>query len=166
MRRATEIRVREATPGDYDQLCELIDVVDRLHREKLPAIFQEPSGPVRERDYIFGLIEDENVGLFMAEVGGQPAGYLHVLVTERPALPIFVPQRVAVVDGIAVKETFQGQGVGQALMAAAHHWAMAKGAQSVELSVYEFNQDAITFYTRLGYRTLLRRMIWEPLGKT
>jgi ribosomal protein S18 acetylase RimI-like enzyme len=162
MHKAAEITVRQVAPEDYEQLCELIDVVDGLHREKMPKIFQVPTGPVRERDYILGLIEDENVGLFIAEVGGQPAGFLHVLITGRPAIPIFVPQRLAVIDGIAVKEAFQGQGVGQALMAVAHEWAIDRGARSVELSVYEFNEEAIAFYAGLGYRTLLRRMIWEP----
>lgn len=37
-------------------------------------------------------------------------------------------------------------------------WAVAKGAASVELNVYEFNKNARFFYERLGYRTISRKM--------
>ena len=40
-------------------------------------------------------------------------------------------------------------------------WAIAKGAASIELNVYEFNQAAISFYERLGYQTLSRKMSKE-----
>jgi ribosomal protein S18 acetylase RimI-like enzyme len=37
-------------------------------------------------------------------------------------------------------------------------WALAKGATSIELNVYEFNETAISFYESLGYQTFSRRM--------
>jgi hypothetical protein len=40
----------------------------------------------------------------------------------------------------------------------AQAWAIAKGATSVELNVFEFNQKAIAFYEGLGYQTLSRKM--------
>jgi diamine N-acetyltransferase len=39
-----------------------------------------------------------------------------------------------------------------------HEWAIAKGATAIELNVYEFNKTAISFYQRLGYETLSRKM--------
>jgi hypothetical protein len=33
-------------------------------------------------------------------------------------------------------------------------WAVTRGATSMELNVYDFNQTAIDFYERLGYHTL------------
>jgi ribosomal protein S18 acetylase RimI-like enzyme len=40
-------------------------------------------------------------------------------------------------------------------------WAIARGATSLELNVYEFNETAISFYERLGYQTLSRKMSKE-----
>jgi ribosomal protein S18 acetylase RimI-like enzyme len=37
-------------------------------------------------------------------------------------------------------------------------WALTKGASSIELNVYEFNETAISFYEKLGYQTLSRKM--------
>ena len=47
---------------------------------------------------------------------------------------------------------------GRGLMDKAHEQAQEKSATSVQLNVYEFNQDAIDFYRSLGYETVSRRM--------
>ena len=44
------------------------------------------------------------------------------------------------------------------LLDAVQEWAIPRGATSIELSVYEFNEGAIACYHRLGYEALRRRM--------
>jgi ribosomal protein S18 acetylase RimI-like enzyme len=153
-----EVSIRKATAEDYNPLCELFDGVDVLHRGNLPHLFQKPNGPVREQDYYAGLIADENVGLFVAEIGEKLVGFVHAVIRDAPAIPVFVPRRYAIVDSIGVKLGFQNHGMGRMLMDTVHEWAMAKGATSIELNVYEFNKTAIAFYERLGYETLSRKM--------
>ncbi len=156
-----ETSVRKATASDYGALCELFDEIDALHRDHLPRIFQLPKGAAREEDYYLALIADENVAVLIAEAGGTLLGFVHAIVREPPAIPILVARRYAVVDGILVKSGFQNQGIGRRLMDEAQAWAIAKGATSVELNVYEFNTTAISFYEGLGYRTLSRKMSKE-----
>ena len=43
--------IRKATANDYDNLCELFNEIDTLHRVNLPDIFQKPNGAAREKDY-------------------------------------------------------------------------------------------------------------------
>ena len=159
MGRDMEITIRQASPEDYDALCTIIDEVDTLHRDRMPHIFQKPPGPVRDREYILGLLADESVGLFVAQVEGQVAGFVHALVHDTPPWPVLVPRRRAFVDSLAVGRGFRRHGVGRALMDRAHAWAIAKGAADVELNVFEFNQPAIAFYQALGYETSTRRMV-------
>lgn len=153
-----EVSIRRATACDYNALCGLFDEVDALHRDNLPHLFQKPKGPVREHDYYLELIADENVGLFVAEVGDKLVGFAHAVIRDTPAIPVFVPRRYAIVDSIGVKSEFQRHGIGQRLMDAIHEWAIANGATAIELNVYEFNKTAIAFYERLGYDTVSRRM--------
>jgi ribosomal protein S18 acetylase RimI-like enzyme len=154
--------VRKATLDDYNSLCELFDEVDALHRANLPHIFQKPGGAAREQDYYAGLIADENIALFVAQAGGQLVGFVHAMVREAPAIPIFVPRRYAIVDSIVVRSGFQNHGIGRTLMENMQEWAIAKGATSIELNVYEFNQTAISFYEGLGYQAFSRKMSKEP----
>ena len=156
--------IRKATANDYRALCELFDEADGLHRHNLPRIFQQPKGAAREKDYYLGLIADEQVALLVAEAGEDLVGYVHAIIRDAPAFPVFVPRRYAVVDAVVVKSGFQFHGIGRRLMDEAQAWAVAKGATAIELNVYEFNEPAISFYERLGYQTLSRKMSKE-LGR-
>jgi len=159
-----EISVRKATAEDYNSLCELFNEIDALHRDNLPHIFQKPNGAAREKDYYLGLIADEHVALLVAEAGENLVGFVHAIVRDTPAMPVFVPRHYAIVDGIVVKSGFQKHGIGKVLMDKMQEWAVARGAASIELNVYEFNETAISFYERLGYHTVSRKMSKE-LGK-
>jgi ribosomal protein S18 acetylase RimI-like enzyme len=152
------ITIRPASAGDYDDLCALIEKVDALHLAHLPHIFRKPAGPVREKGYILGLIADEDAALFVAQVAGQFAGFVTATVEDTAPIPILVPRRTALVHTLAVKQDHRRVGVGRALMHEIHHWAATKGAISVELNVFTFNQDAIAFYRNLGYATRSQRM--------
>lgn len=153
-----KISFRRATAEDYDQLCELFDEIDTLHRENLPHLFKKTDGPVRDRDYYSELIADENVGLFVAAIGENLVGFGDAIVKETPDFPIFVHRRYAIVDSIVVRSGYRKHGVGGELMDKMEQWATAKGATSIELNVYEFNRTAFSFYERLGYQTFSRKM--------
>jgi len=73
-----KLNIREAVASDYESLCVLFDEGDALHRENLPRIFQRPRGAVRERDYVLGLIADEAVGFFVAQVSDRLVGLICV----------------------------------------------------------------------------------------
>jgi diamine N-acetyltransferase len=152
------IAVRPATAQDYEVLCDILDEVDALHRQELPHLFRKPEGPVREREYVLEQLADEDVAIFIAEVDGQPAGLVHVVVQETPPIPILVPRRWAMVDSVVVKERFRRRSIGRALMDVGQRWALSRGATEIELSVFEFNAPARAFYESLGYGTIRRRM--------
>ena len=153
-----ETHIRKATANDYDNLCELFNEIDTLHRVNLPHIFQKPNGAAREKDYYSGLVADENIGLFVAEMDEKLIGFVHVLVRDTPVFPIIIPQHYAVIDGIGVKSEFQNHGIGKMLMEKAQEWATTNGAVFIELNVYEFNRNAISFYEKLGYQISSRKM--------
>lgn len=83
---------------------------------------------------------------------------IKLLVSSIQSIEIFIKRRLAVIESVVVKQKCHGKGVGRKLVEAAHGWAVAQGAESVELNVYEFNKHAIAFYEQLGYETLSRTM--------
>lgn len=115
-----EVNIREAIAEDYIALCGLLDEVDALHRINLPHTFQKPNRPVWEHDYYWGLITDENVCLFVAEVGDKLVGFVHAVIRDTPAMPVFVPRRYVIVDSIGVKSELQHHGIGQMLVDTVH----------------------------------------------
>lgn len=153
-----ELVIREATLLDYENLCELFDEADKLHRDHLSERLQEPKGPARDKGFILDLLADQSVGLFVVESDGKLLGLVQAAVKVAPPMSIFVPRCYVIVDTLVVKEDFRQQGIGQKLMDKVHHWAISKGASDVELNVYEFNKEANAFYQKLGYETISRKM--------
>lgn len=153
-----ELVIREATLLDYENLCELFDEADKLHRDHFSERLQEPKGPARDKKFIFDLLANQAVGLFVVESDGKLLGLVQAAVKVAPPMSIFVPRCYVIVDTLVVKEGFRQQGIGQKLMDRVHHWAISKGASDVELNVYEFNKEANAFYQKLGYKTISRKM--------
>jgi len=96
--------------------------------------------------------------VFVAEADGQMIGAVHLVIRETPDIPILVPRRYAMIDNLIVRQAFRRSGVGKALMEQAQRWARQKGAQQIELNVWEFNESAIAFYKTLGYKTSSSKM--------
>jgi ribosomal protein S18 acetylase RimI-like enzyme len=150
--------VRPARLEDYDRLNAVFQEGDRLHRSALPDVFRAPDGPARAIDHLADMLSSENSALFVAEVKGKVIGAVSVQIHEAPAIPVLVPRRFAAVSDVVVTRGFRRQGVGRALMEKAQGWARERSVGQAELTVYEFNQDALGFYRRLGYRVVSRRL--------
>jgi GNAT superfamily N-acetyltransferase len=172
------IEIRPALPSDWSELEPLFDTLDRLHREALPWLFQEPSTNPRPLSYLEELREGGLGELFVARAGqahgegdretssegtAHSIGFAIVLLRSAPRFPVFVPQTHALVDNIVVHPQWQQRGLGRKLYAACEHWARDRGAQWLELTVYDFNESAARFYASLGFEPLTRRL-HKPLG--
>ncbi len=151
-------RIRLAAARDFEAMYPLFEQVDALHIEHHPERFRSPGWPPRTQDYLEQVLASEHQIFLLAEVERQLAGLVHVAVYDAPAIPLFVPRLNAVISDLVVEASFRGRGIGKQLMSEAESWARRRGASSIELWVYEFNESARGFYQRLGYSTLTRTM--------
>lgn len=155
--------IREATSADFKALDALFAEVDGFHRRELPEVFRKPQGPARSSAYLKGIIGDPDSVLFVADTGEQLVGLIVVLIHDAHPIPLLRPRRFAAVDNLAVTGAFQRHGVGRALMRRAQEWAVEQGAETMQLTVWEFNDRARAFYESLGYTTA-HRMMWKKLS--
>jgi GNAT superfamily N-acetyltransferase len=144
--------------ADYEAIAALFLEGDWYHHRGQPDVFAEPVPPVRSRELIESRLADERSTILLAEHAGEVVGLAHIQEQRAPELAVFVPRRFLNVDAVVVTERLRGSGAGHALMEAAHTWGRARGLTDVQLNVWEFNQDAIRFYERMGYTTSTRRM--------
>jgi ribosomal protein S18 acetylase RimI-like enzyme len=151
------VRVRLARAGDHAAMCAVLDVIDALHREAVPWLFREPETPPRPVDYFAEYLRGESCAALVADVG-RIVGVALVLLRSTPDHALFRQRSYAVLDGIAVDPGSRRRGVGRQLVAGAQQWARARGADWLELNVYEFNRDAIAFYDALGFESMSRKM--------
>jgi ribosomal protein S18 acetylase RimI-like enzyme len=98
--------------------------------------------------------------LFVAELGGRPAGCLLMWTLD----DYFSGGPHAHISVIAVTREAEGHGVGGALMAHAEQWARNRGHSRITLSVFEANRRAQALYERAGFAVEMRRYV-KPLSR-
>jgi ribosomal protein S18 acetylase RimI-like enzyme len=152
------LSIRESLPSDAKALGNLLVEIQTLHVAALPSIFR----PIEQDGQTEGLLTDQittpDAQSFIAEEGGKIVGYIWVRMHRTPPIHLMVPRQFAEIDTLVVAETHRRAGVGRALVTRAQDWAIEQGADEIRLVVYEFNQDAIRFYERLGFTTSRRTM--------
>lgn len=139
-------------------MAPLFEEVDGVHLDHHPERFRSPGWPPRSREYLEQVLSSEHSTFLLAEFERRLVGLVNVAVYEAPKVPVFQPRVNGVVSDLIVTARFRRQGVGRRLLAEAESWVRQRGASSIELVVYEFNEGARRFYEKLGYATLSRTM--------
>ena len=102
-----DFTVRVARVDDYDAVCELLDEVDRLHREQLPWLFRAPDGPARSRELFESWLNEPNWVALVAEADSLLVGVATGQLRSYPDTGLFVPQHCAVLDGLGVTASWR-----------------------------------------------------------
>lgn len=157
-----DLLIRQATEKDFMGLNALYDEIDEHHRKELPHIFKKPEGPARTRDFLSGVLADPSAVIYIAEVSSQIIGLVHAYVRVLPEIPIRISCRAGEVDSLIVKKEYRRHGVGIALMERVHKWADEMKLDRLELSVWDFNTGAQTFYQELKFKPAFHRL-WRYL---
>ena len=154
------VTIRRATAADSQVLATLVADVQQLHADALPTIYKPVTDLTLFIDDVQNrLLANPDGWVYIAEVAGQAVGYVYVVREERPETPYTFARSHLLIDQIAVKPAYQGQGYGQALMRAICNLARAEGIAQVTLRVMEFNAAAIGFYQHLGFEMFSHGMV-------
>lgn len=164
----SQIHIRPATSDDVDTLCRLYYELHECHVRSVPDQLLS-LGAFDERDWtdlvtaLERLIGDDSAALLVAERGGAVVGLVEVYFRTDAPSPARRARSHAYVQSLVVDDAARGQGVGHALMAAAHAWATTRGAVEMELDIWEYPGGPRHFYEGLGYRTLRRTLVHDLL---
>jgi GNAT superfamily N-acetyltransferase len=154
--------VRRAVSADALLLSSLCAEVQRLHAEHHPDVFQMPQGEDFAASFFEEMLADANVQIFIAEEGGEAAGYILCKLVERPVSPFTFALRSLLVDQIGVREAARRHGVGMALLQQADMLAREWGVKRIQLDSWEFNVNAHAFFEHVGFRRFMFRF-WRQL---
>jgi diamine N-acetyltransferase len=157
-----DFSIRQANEKDYAGLNALFEEIDEHHRIALPQIFSRPEGPARTREFLSGVLADQNSVIFLSETQNQIIGLVYAYIRVFPEIPIRIPCRAGEIDQLIVKQQYRRYGVGKALMERAHQWARQMKLDRLELSVWAFNEGAQDFYRELDYAPAFIRMWCHP----
>lgn len=152
-----EITVRKAELSDLAQICELVKEVHSLHVSNRPDIYEDVDDPFTEERFR-NMLEDLKTEAFLAFSGDELTAYAFVKYIPTPKIDLLKQYLVCYIDDFCVKSSYHRKGVGKKLFEYIKHRAVEKGAATLDLTVWEFNSNAIKFYESLGMKTKNRRL--------
>lgn len=158
METSNDITIRRARIDDHVAVCALLDSLHGLHHEHAPSMFRPPASESDSRARLAAFLAMEGHVILVADSAGEVAGIARGAIRKSPAPSIFVEPHWAVLEELVVAPAWRRRGIGRLLTAAVEQWAVACGAPSIELNVYDFNADARRFYESLGYLPLTRKL--------
>jgi len=152
------MEIRRATESDYPTVAALSAEVGELHHEALPHIIT--PDPISENAF-HEVLADSECTTLLAIDEGQAVGYIIYRIVEQPASDFFYAQRSLYIQECGVNQAHQRKGYGEALMNQAVEAAKKQGISRITLNVWAFNQGAVAFYERLGFKALTIKMARE-----
>jgi len=141
---------RRAGLADLSSICELGQVVNRLHHDAWPHMFVATADRNEEERHWLQSLQGTSAATFLASVNGAVAGFVTVHILEEKHC-LLQPLQFARVGTLCVAEPMRGRGIGRALMEHAERWAASCGAGDIRLEVWKFNAAAVRLYEELGY---------------
>lgn len=153
------LKVREGIVNDYDDIRNLVVEVHNLHVKSRPDVYLDVDNPFTKEQFQ-DLLNSNNIKLFVVENENNKdlLAYCIIKIMSTPLLPMLIQSKFAYIDDFCVKNSYKRNGIGKLLFKYIVDYAKLEGTSSLQLSVWEFNQDAVKFYEALGMSTRNRRM--------
>ncbi len=152
------VKIRKPDNGDYTEVKKMIQSLHNLHQTNRPDIYVDREIPFSIDDFN-KLIEEESSIVLLAEIEGEVIGICMATIKEPSSNPILLSHNIAYIDDIYVENEHRGKGVGKMLFTYIEEILAIKKIERIDLTVWTFNKDAISFYERLGMKP--QRVIME-----
>jgi diamine N-acetyltransferase len=147
---------REATRNDYEMVHQLQKQVHEIHTKERPDHYKMADTTL-DKEYFHNLIDGENTKVFILEED-QPIAYTIITIKNTKEIPIIIPKKVVYMNDFGVDIIYRGKGLGKVFFEKILEFAKSIEADSLELGVYEFNENAIKFYESMNLKTKIRQM--------
>jgi ribosomal protein S18 acetylase RimI-like enzyme len=148
----SSISVREYDERrDSESVRACVIELQEFERQYAPDM---PEGRTMVDEYLaltFARCRQWKGAVFVAEVGGEVAGFSCVWGRVKSEEPDDNPADYAYISDFIVREAYRGSGVGRALMGAVEDYARKCGADVLRVQALARNTGATTFYDRAGF---------------
>ena len=153
------LKIREAIENDYIDISNLAREVHKLHVENRPDIYLDNETPLL-RDRFEDLLSSNTTKVFVLEniYKNELIAYSVIQIINQIDSQLLVPSKFVYIDNFCVQSSNQKTGVGKLLFNHIVNYAKSEDISSIQLSVSEFNKNAINFYEILGMTTRNRKM--------
>ncbi len=147
-----KIEIAKAVSSDEREITRLSYQVGKVHDDALPDYFC-PTSEAEHLEVIQKMMKDAKAIVLKAVYDGKVCGFACLYLQDTPRKG-FVHSKIGYIYNFGVDEAYQRRGIGAILLKKAEDYLREKGAETVELNVFLFNQRALAFYKKYGYQAL------------
>ena len=142
--------IRFAEIRDIPGMIELLKQVGEVHHQIRPDLFRAGAQKYNEQD-LEELLKDPSRPIFIADIGGNVAGYCFCILQITENNPVLCDRKVLYIDDLCVEETLRGQGIASKLYDHTLNYAREIGCDAVTLNVW-YGNGAQQFYEKCGMK--------------
>ena len=148
--------IREANINDYENIKKLVLQIQEIHLNKRPDIFNnEDSFPYN--DYKMSLTAKNSFN-YVYEENNIIKGYIMFTTKEVGLIPFMNNRTILFIDDIVVDKNYHNAGIGTKLFTFIEEKAKLLNINSIELNVWNLNEEAIKFYEKMGFKAQRMQM--------
>ena len=152
------MEIRYLKDSDKTGLCKLSLQINKEHFENEPAYFCNPGKEGEDWNFWKNSHEKEGGFILVAVLNEEIVGFVAAELSDMPNLPFLNPMKRCRIATIVVSKAHHRKGIGTALFEHVYKIATESGASELNLEVFTFNNKAIAFYEKLGFRNNFNRM--------
>jgi ribosomal protein S18 acetylase RimI-like enzyme len=152
------LKIRRATRDDIPVLCDLSGAIQEGHREAHPDYFKPHESTPQMIEEYQAHLADANTYVYIGEVDGKVVGHIIGQVIDKPENSYMYAVRYLYVAEMGVSTEHRSAGYGEQLMQQVFELAKSLNIRRVILNVWAFNERAIAFYKRQGFKVRDMRM--------
>lgn len=143
---------------NWEEIAPLIRMLQTMHADARPDIHRAFDESAAKAEFLTA-VQRKGDTFLIAHMDEETAGYLHLTIRRRPTNNMIWGRKVLLIEELGVFPQFRGSGIGSRLMEEARKIAAEKGCKSIELCVWNFNEEAYRFYEKQGF--FVQRKIME-----
>ncbi|MFA7243851.1 MAG: GNAT family N-acetyltransferase [Patescibacteria group bacterium] len=145
-------KIRKAIEADYGAVNSLYFETYNLYFRNIPDSYRKTPKRVLPKGTFLNMIEDEqNALVVVAEVDNKIVGFLYATIEREDDNEVARGYNRISVDEVSVLPNHARRGVGSQLLQEVEKWAKIKKISDLTVLVYDFNKNAINFYSKNGY---------------
>lgn len=146
------MEIRFATAADVTGILELLRQVGQVHHAGRPDLFRAGAQKYSASG-VLALLNNSHTPIFVAAEEGEVKGYCFCQIKEVSQDPVMTDRVELYIDDLCVRENCRRQGIATALFEAVKGYARGRRCDEITLNVWACNQEALTFYQKLGMTT-------------
>ncbi len=150
---------RKAEIKDIDDILDLLSQVLEIHAKLRPDIFISQTTKYN-KDEIKDIINDPNRPIIVCEANEKVIAYSFCRIDEIKNNNMHYAKALFI-DDLCVDEKYRHQGIGEKIYKNINELAKELECDYVYLSVWDGNEEAISFYNKIGFK--IRSMVVEKV---